>query len=226
MSGTAATQRYYSCTLHLLGRGDRTIIDRGKEAISSDISVVFPTSSVSSVVYRHPYPRRAIVFPNCGSLSRTSDIEIGGRKVPPPAFVSAYFEEQPSSDRLPWPDKPWKIGGLDQRNEVATVSLYVSPVAFEQFWEMVDAPENERSDVEIRGQVIPSGGGETYEFILNIEIYEINLKPLSRPGSRHLVVQELQRRWPVITKIQRDVGLLVWMVAALLVTELIRWLWR
>jgi hypothetical protein len=64
-------------------------------------------------------------------------------------------------------------------------------------WEIADAPENEQFDVGISGQVDPNGV---------LYVYEIILKPRSR--------------------MRQGVDLLGWLLAALLVIELISWLWR
>jgi hypothetical protein len=74
-------------------------------------------------------------------------------------------------------------------------------------WEIADAPENEQFDVGISGQVDPNGV---------LYVYEIILKPRSRT---HPVARELHRT-------RQGVDLLGWLLAALLVIELISWLWR
>jgi hypothetical protein len=74
-------------------------------------------------------------------------------------------------------------------------------------WEIADAPENEQFDVGISGQVDPNGV---------LYVYEIILRPRSRT---HPVARELHR-------MRQGVDLLGWLLAALLVIELISWLWR
>jgi hypothetical protein len=122
-----------------LGRGDRSITDQGEGV-----------ETVDPYIVARPGTRRSIVFHSC---KLRGDIEIDGRKVSETS-VTAYIQER-SPDRPPWPDEPWKIGTLDWQH--ASVSLDVSPVAFQQLWEMADARENERLDMDIRGQVSPHG---------------------------------------------------------------------
>jgi hypothetical protein len=184
-----------------LGRGERTIINQGKEAGSPFVTF-------------HPGAWRSINFPDGRVLEEYIDRDERVYRGP----VTTYVVEQPL-DQLPWSDEPWKIGALILQPEMirdrgyAALSLYVSPVAFEQFWEMADAPENERSVVTVEGQVNPYG---------NVDIYEIRLKPRSR-STTHPVVLERQGVIPWWGGVISAIG---WLLAALLVIELIRWLWR
>ena len=84
-----------------------------------------------------------------------------------------------------------------------------SPVAFQQLWEIADAPENEQFDVLINGQVDPSGV---------LFVYEIRLEKI-RPRA-HPVVFEIERLGQTIARWTW------WLVGAIFVLELIRWLWR
>ena len=133
MSGTNQSYRLS------LDRGDRSITDQG-EGIKT----------VDPYTVARPGARRSIVFHSC---KLRGDIEIDGRKVNE-TTVTAYVQER-SPDQPPWPDEPWKIGSLNW--EYASLSLYASPVTFQQFWEMADARENERLDIDISGQVSPHG---------------------------------------------------------------------
>jgi hypothetical protein len=92
---------------------------------------------------------------------------------------------------------------------VRALNLHVSPVAFQQLWEIADAPENEQFDVLINGQVDPSGV---------LFVYEIRLEKI-RPRA-HPVVFEIERLGQTIARWTW------WLVGAIFVLELIRWLWR
>ena len=90
-----------------------------------------------------------LVFHSC---KLRGDIEIDGQKVRE-TTVDAYVQER-SSDRPPWgPNEPWKIGVLDA--DYRGLSLYLSPVAFQQLWEMADARENEWLEMDIRDKSAP-----------------------------------------------------------------------
>jgi hypothetical protein len=157
------THRSYRLSL---GRGDRSITDQGEGAETVDPALVAT-----------PGARRSIVFLSC---MLRGDIEIekdGGKVYEIP--VSAYVQER-LPDRPPWPDQPWRIGSVVHSN--LTVSLFVSPVAFKQFWETADAPENERLDVSISGQVDPPGV---------VCVYEIRLEKIRT--HTHPVLSELRQ---------------------------------
>ena len=149
------------------------------------------------------WPARAhgdrIVFRSC---RLRGDIEKDGRKVSEASVVAQVYER--SLDQPLW-DEPWKIGAIGVN--LTNFNLFVSPVAFQQLWEMADAPKNEQFDVGISGQVDPNGV---------LYVYEIILRPRSRT---HPVARELHR-------MRQGVDLLGWLLAALLVIELISWLWR
>lgn len=95
-------------------------------------------------------------------------------------------------------------------------TLYVSPVVFEQLWETADAPENEQPTVQIKSLVISYVDPPH----VGLDVYEVALKPRSRPHPG----RELQQRyWPVIVGMLRGIE---WLVAGLLIIELIRLFWR
>jgi hypothetical protein len=147
MSEPNKTRKSYRLSLD---RGDRSITDQGE-----GVETVDPYTAV------RPGTRRSILFHSC---KLRGDIEVDGQKVYE-TTVTAYVQER-SPDRPPWPDELWKIGILDCQN--AALSLYVSPLAFQQLWEMADARENERLDIDIIGQVSPRGVLFVFENRLNV----------------------------------------------------------
>ena len=140
------TSKSYSLSL---GRGDRSITDQGEEV-----------ETVDPYIVAHPGARRSVNFLSC---KLRGYIEIDGEKVYEPS-VNVYVQER-LPDQPPW-SEPWKIGALNW--QYASLSLCVSPVAFQQFWEMADARENERLDLDISGQVSPSGGLFVFENRLKV----------------------------------------------------------
>ena len=188
MSDIAMSKTAYKSYHLSLGHGDRSITDQGDGA-----------ETVNSGVVASPGARRSIVFRSC---RLRGDIEKDGRKVSEASVVAQVYER--SLDQPLW-DEPWKIGAIGVN--LTNFNLFVSPVAFQQLWEMADAPKNEQFDVGISGQVDPNGV---------LYVYEIILRPRSRT---HSVAHELHR-------MRQGVDLLGWLLAALLVIELISWLWR
>ena len=190
MSVTAMSEPTNESYRLSLGRGDRSIIDQGEGA-----------EMVNSGVVASPGARRSIVFHSC---KLRGDIEIDGRKLDETP-IAAYVHER-SPDRPLW-NEPWKIGAIAA--DLTALNLHVSPVAFQQLWEIADAPENEQFDVRINGQVDPSGV---------LFVYEIRLEKI-RPRA-HPVVFEIERLGQTIARWTW------WLVGAIFVLELIRWLWR
>jgi hypothetical protein len=184
-----------------LGRGDRGIVDHGKGVVP-----VYPG------IVLQPDALRFIVFRSC---KLRGDSEIAERNV---YGTSAAWVHERSSHLPPW-DESWKIGVV--ASDFSVLNLYVSPVTFQQLWEITDASENEQFDVTLGVKPDPKNH-------INLDVFEFRLEKL-RPRPHpvvfdpHPVVSELERLGQTIARRAQE---LRWLVAALLAIELIRWLWR
>jgi hypothetical protein len=178
-----------------LGHGERAITDQGDEAVSPGF--IFS-----------PGGRRTVSFLGCKLLGVDPDFEIDGQKVSE-VFTEIYVQER-SPGRPLWSERPWQIGAVAAN--FTRLGLHVSPVAFEQFWELVDVPENERPVINVAGQVDPHGVLLVYEVTLHVQ-------PRTHPVARAFI----ERQGQISATIQSVVS---YVVCVLLVIELIRWLWR
>jgi hypothetical protein len=175
-----------------LGRGERSITDRGEGR-----EVVNPIAfSVGT--------RRSITFVCCKVDG--GDVEISGQKIRELSFRVYIFEQQTTDERQ-WPEA-WKIGMIFD-----SVSLFLSPVAFQQLWETAEGPENGRPVVELYAHPDPDGA-----------FYVSGIRLKVRPPRPHPVVMEIERLRQQFRQI--IVPWILGLFAALIAVEFIRWLWR
>lgn len=152
--------------------------------------------------------QRKITFHNCKLSNRFDDFEIDGQKVKE-TFVSADIYERSSSYR-PRGVEPGSAGLIDPRTSAerswVDVRLWVSPVVFQQFWDLVDTPRTEQFVVFIEGHANPAGR-ILAEFVVLDDRLMARLAEL-RP-STHPVVREIQRHRPILTLVGIAVGLIL-----------------
>jgi len=161
-----------------------------------------------SLLLLQPGRAAAVSFLGCKLFGVDLDLEIDGQKVSE-VSTEVYVQER-SPGRPPWPERPWQIGAVTAN--FIRLNLCVSPVAFEQFWELVDVPENERSAINVAGHVDPHGILLVYEVTLHVG-----------PRTHPVVRASIERQGQISATIQSVVS---YVVCVLLVIELIRWLWR
>jgi hypothetical protein len=190
-----------------LGGGQRHLFERGGP---------HPGEDPEGIEADHPDlargAHRSVSFLDCKLLGDDYR-EIDG------SYSLRVHEQSPNRPR--WPAQPWKIGEISEwqieRSTGAGITLYVTPVTFEQFLELIDVPENDRLIVSI-GSVGPNVETDYRPLCISVSL---SVRPRSHP-----VVRELEQHRPVIFGTRLGVGWLELGVAAILALELIRWLWR
>ena len=183
--------------LLLARRGQSFVIEVGKGAASLDEFI------------RREGVWRSVRFEDC-KIGYADHQEIFGRNIYELSFTVTVNEQPPNEPY--WPAEPWRIGLIYKFSSfpAPSVDLYVSPVTFQHFWEMADAPEPKKtvSVLTVRGQSLGH----------NFGVHDIRLLPADP--------RKTGKAYVILAKVERTVRALAWLSAAILAVELIHLLWR
>jgi hypothetical protein len=179
-----------------LGQGRRRITEQGRGAVSDFIA-------------HTPGGRRTITFDSCKMISGD---------LPASDDFTVYVHEQPSDANPNWPNDPWKIGVVWA--EKLSVTLHLSPVAFQQLWDTAESPETERSVLGLEAQ--PDERGFFFVHEVDFEVH-----PQKHPMARYtdaLISGVVKALIPLFWKALIP---LFCMIGAVAVVEAgVRWLWH
>jgi hypothetical protein len=191
-----------------LGRdhGVRSITDQGERARDTVLSDV--------ITGAYPGTQRKIVFRDCklygdvyGDVSRAMKLDGAIEDLLFTAYVWQTAGHRPPDER------PWQIGMISPIGP--GLDLYVSPGVFEHFWEAADAPEDERPVAALITHSDPQS------VVLFVSQISLELRPRNHP-----VVREIELLKAIIAGAIRLGWSICAILGAILVIELIRWLWR